>query len=147
MRRELPERKLVRLWGRVGLVVGGLFPYGLSYLHDPSLDSPPALWALVVIFVLLSIPFAFLFRWCVGLLFEVAWHCDEQAFFCGVLGGLIGAGAGLLPYLPLSPSSLHPRFFHVFLLVVTLCVLFECLGMQLVRGFKRIEVNEVFDEK
>ena len=36
---------------------------------------------------------------------------------------------------------------HVFLLVVTLCVLFECLGMQLVRGFKRIEVNEVFDEK
>src|SRR6267142_1047345 len=135
MRRELPERKLIRLWGLVGLMVGGFLPYGVCYLNDPSMYFWPAPWVLVVIFCVLSVPFSFLFRWFVGLLFEAVWHCDEQAFGFGLLGGLIGAGAGLLPYLPLGTSPLHAHSVNVLLFVGTLSVLFACLGMQLVRGF------------
>src|SRR5438105_15862917 len=110
MRRQLPERKLVRRWGLMGLAVGGFLPYSVCYLSDPSVENWRPLWSLVVLFCFFSVPFAFLFRWFVGLLFEVAWHCDEQAFACGLVGGLVGAGAGLMPYLPLGAGPAHRNF-------------------------------------
>src|SRR5262245_22360881 len=104
MRRDLPEQRLVKFWRLFGFTAGAALPYGVCYLYD----APTPFWALVVIFFFGSIPFAFLCSWFFRLLFEVAWHSDEQAFFCGVLGGLVGMGTGLLPFVPVSTTHLDP---------------------------------------